>query len=150
MPSYHRCMTCQYEHTTASCCASNNNQHAMPHVWRPKKRALTMPHEPILFKNLRTNELLADLCAQVSRALQVRATKNRHWRIQIHTLVRACVVNIFEVLQGTLRRAHAVATTMGEPRVLAEHLVSESLHVLLSHHEVYQGHQAEKQERDNV
>ena len=85
--------------------------------------------------------------AEVSRALQVRATKNRHWRIQIHTLVRACVVNIFEVLQGTLRRAHAVTTTMAESRVLAEHLVSESLHVLLSHHEVYQGHHAETQER---
>ena len=112
-----------------------------------QKRVLTMPHEPISFKNLRSNELLADLCAQVSRALQVRATKNRHWRIQIHTLFRACVVKIFEVLQGTLRRAHAVATTMAESRVLAEHLVSESLRVLLSHHEVYQGHQADKQER---
>ena len=55
----------------------------------------------------------------------------------IQALVRACDVNNIEVLQRTLRRAHAVA----------EHLVSESLRVLLSHHEVYQGHEAEKQER---
>ena len=65
----------------------------------------------------------------------------------IQTLVRACDVNNFEVLQGTLRRAHAVTTTMAESRVLGEHLVSESFHVLLSYHEVFQGHQSEKQEK---
>ena len=65
----------------------------------------------------------------------------------IQALVQACDVNNFEVLQGTLGRAHAVATTMVESRVLGEHLVSESLRVLLSHHEVYQRHQADKQER---
>ena len=65
----------------------------------------------------------------------------------IQALVRACDVNIFDVLQGTLRTAHAVTTTMAESRVLGEHLVSESLRVLLSHHEVSQGHEAEKQER---
>ena len=58
-----------------------------------------------------------------------------------------CREHFFEVLQGTLRRAHAVATTMAESRVLGEHLVSESLHVLLSYHEVFHGHQSEKQER---
>ena len=87
------------------------------------------------------------ICRSFESAANVSDKEQTLAHSDIQALVQACDVNNFEVLQGTLRRAHAVATTMAESRVLAEHLVSESLRVLLSHHEVYQGHEAEKQER---
>ena len=58
------------------------------------------------------------ICRSFESAADVSDKEQTLAHSDIQALVQACDVNNFEVLQGTLRRAHAVATTMAEPRVL--------------------------------